>query len=1047
MWALGVTLYCLIFARCPFLADDEFELFHVIAKQELFIPKHRIRPLHGYSAPAKSLPRLNSSSRPRSMHHQRITFTKKVAVHDPPMPARKGIGVSEEQETEVIPDELRTLLEALLTKDPTKRITIKEVKQHPWVLQDFSNPAAWLEATDPERVSGGGRIEVNEEEMEKAVVPASWTTGVIRHVKTGFNKLRQKMGMGGNVSDSTAGKKEKVGLHPLASRVNEVKGSSFEVANWPRSGSSSSTLHDRSEVFHQFSLSVQTSSPYNLPRVAAPPPALGGVLTSPLNLSLENSISESTNSNTPPKDDRLFTISGYSNTSSPMKKFLNHSQSSLANSLSRSLSRSSYHSERTATSDSTFPNTFSTKDRRDRMLPSALLRRTRSTLTSGESNTKRRHISEEMGMFRHRGVRKAISSSLGQEIMGHPSPSSQSTIKQFPSSSQELSTKDQIPAMRLPTVSSGESARVQLVQQTANHKNGNGVYLRSTTTATLSRRCSSSSTSNSVTHAHDGVAAALGGLFGRGKRAVRSINHSRDTWASEPDAMMSTSGGSGDDERGHRRRLRISMLQRKGGNGVEACQEVSRVNVSCARSGNSTAATSPMGESEQGYFDTVYPAAPVSTGSRCTPSIRTISESTTTFNIMATTSASSNALSYHPSDARGADRRRYTRGYELYDTSCPPSPDDYTMWGQQVKACDRREALRKEQENEMAQELNESLNRVGNGIAIQRPLALSPHCWQPEKESIVQLPSYSQHHEQSEGHSPDCTPDTDGNLISSSSEKMRSQQVHRHTDTAASSLTESNSFPSIQSMIESSAASSVSADGGWPVAAESTNRVMTVTSANLDGFLNGNCSGAEDNMTPHKHYLSTRDRNIHPPPAQPIPQSIPLPIVSAYSTSMHSKSDEDDGDDEALCLNLRATTRCRGQNSIDQLNRSKTIAVGSQHQHHKRPVRNASIRIKPSGTQQEGISVKEGSKEQAQKRRSGVVYSPRWGSRSNTADSSTGTETTAGTELMPAKDRQHEKRGARYRENTEQKRYRETEWQRDAEGEKLSLPTFPPVAR
>ena len=469
------------------------------------------------------------------------------------------------------------------------------------------------------------------------------------------------------------------------------------------------------------------------------------------------------------------------------------------------------------------------------------------------------------------------------------------------------------------------------------------------------------------------------------------------------------------------------MLQRKGGNGVEACQEVSRVNVSCARSGNSTTAASPMGESKQGFFDMVHPVAPVSTGSRCTPSIRTTRESATASNVMATTNASSNDLSYHLNDARGADCRPYTKGYELYETSCPPSPDDCMMWGQQAKACDRREALRNEQENKIAQELNESLNRIGNGIAIQRPLTLSPHCWQSAKESNVQLPGYSQHHEQSGGHSPDCTLDTDSNLISSSSEKMCSQPGHRQTDTTASSLTESNSFPSIQSMIESSAASSVSADGGWPVAAESPNRVMTANTANLDGFLNGNCSGAEDNLSSQKHHLSTRGRNIHPPPAQPIPPSIPLPIISAYSTSMHSKSDEDDGDDEALCLNLRATNRCRRQNSIDQLHRSKTIAVGPQHQHHKRPVRNASIRVKPSGTQQDRISAKEGSKEQAQKRRSRVVYSPRRGSRSNTADSSTGTETTAGAELMPTKDRQHDKRGTRYRENTEQKRYRETE--------------------
>ncbi|KAI5780222.1 kinase-like domain-containing protein, partial [Peziza echinospora] len=161
VWALGVTLYCLVFARCPFLADGEFELFNVIAKQELYIPKRRLRPAQSYIA-ASSLSRPSSSSRPR---------------------------YSEDNETELIPDDLRDLLEKLLTKDPAKRISIREVKRHPWVLYGLDNPFQWIEETDPERMSGGGRIEVNQEEMEKAVVPASWGTSVIGRVRSGINKL------------------------------------------------------------------------------------------------------------------------------------------------------------------------------------------------------------------------------------------------------------------------------------------------------------------------------------------------------------------------------------------------------------------------------------------------------------------------------------------------------------------------------------------------------------------------------------------------------------------------------------------------------------------------------------------------------------------------------------------------------------------------------------------------------------------------------------------------------------------------------------------
>ena len=1042
MWALGVTLYCLIFARCPFLADGEFELFNVIAKQELFIPKCRIRPSQGYSASARSLSRPNSSNRPRPMHHQRIisgVSTHRIPVYGRPMSTYQGIGASEEQETEVIPDDLRNLLEALLTKDPTKRITIKEVKQHSWVLQDIVNPTTWLESTDPERVSGGGKIEVNEEEMEKAVVPASWTTGVIRHVKTGFNKLRQKMGIGGNVSDYATGK-EKVGLHPLASRANEVTRSSYKGANRPGSNSNS-TLQEQGEVLNRFSLSVQTSTPYNSLRLVAPPPASGSILTSLLNLSREKSIPQSTISIAPSKVDSSFVGRGRPNSPSPspMKKFLNHSQSSLASSLSRSLSRSSYYSERTATSESTSPSGHSKKDKRDKMLSPSLLRRTRSTLTTEESNLS----------HRHREVRRTTSSSLGQEITSSPSPSSQSTIRRFPSSSsQELSTKDQIPTMRLATVPSGESAsQVQFVHQTTGpKKNGDGSFFGSATTR--SRRSSTSSTSNSVTHTCEGVATALGGWFGRGKRIVRSISRSRDNWASESDAMVSASGGSGDDERDFRRGLRISMLRRKGSNGVEACPAVSRVNAS-VKSGNSTAATSPMGESIQGYFDMVCPVAPIATGSRFTSSTPLIREGATTITTASTvamsTSASSNDLSYYPSDVREADHRHLAEGYEFYDTSCPPSPDDYIMWDRQAKARGRRESLRMENEQKMAQELTESLKQVGQEVTIQCALAPSLHGWQLNQHPNTPLSSYNQH-QRPESHSTDCISDADDNLITSSSEEK--MPGHRHTDTTTSSLTESNSFPSIQSMMESSAASSVSAEGGWLLAPKCSATAVTVTNSVNLGFLNGNYSDTEDLdlLISHKHHTPTGSSSIHPPLAKPIPRSTPLPLVSAYSTSLQSKADEDDGDDEALCLNLGATNRCKSQNSIDRLNRSKTIAVGLQDQHYKHAISTGSIKFKASETDHGGTVTKEGGKERAQ-RRSGVVCNQRRRSRSSIASSSVGSQATAESEHTPGKDRQYDRRGARYRELKERERFRERERQKNTDDGKPTMPALLPVAR
>lgn len=90
VWALGVTLYCLVFGRCPFIASTEFELFDTIPIQPLLFPED-------------------------------IT----------------------------IEDSLKHLLNRLLTKNPEERITLEEVKLHPWVTADLNNPSVWIEQSDP----------------------------------------------------------------------------------------------------------------------------------------------------------------------------------------------------------------------------------------------------------------------------------------------------------------------------------------------------------------------------------------------------------------------------------------------------------------------------------------------------------------------------------------------------------------------------------------------------------------------------------------------------------------------------------------------------------------------------------------------------------------------------------------------------------------------------------------------------------------------------------------------------------------------------------
>ena len=45
LWALGVTLYCMIYGRLPFLADGEWGLFDKILHEEVFVPKQRLKPV------------------------------------------------------------------------------------------------------------------------------------------------------------------------------------------------------------------------------------------------------------------------------------------------------------------------------------------------------------------------------------------------------------------------------------------------------------------------------------------------------------------------------------------------------------------------------------------------------------------------------------------------------------------------------------------------------------------------------------------------------------------------------------------------------------------------------------------------------------------------------------------------------------------------------------------------------------------------------------------------------------------------------------------
>lgn len=105
IWALGVTLYCLLCGKVPFEAQNEFELFERIVSDEIKIPDE--------------------------------------VDHD-----------------------AKDLLSKMLVKDPSKRITIPDIKRHPFVLKGVKDPAHWISVTNP---SLFGILEVSETEVYEAV--------------------------------------------------------------------------------------------------------------------------------------------------------------------------------------------------------------------------------------------------------------------------------------------------------------------------------------------------------------------------------------------------------------------------------------------------------------------------------------------------------------------------------------------------------------------------------------------------------------------------------------------------------------------------------------------------------------------------------------------------------------------------------------------------------------------------------------------------------------------------------------------------------------
>lgn len=166
VWALGITMFCMLFGRTPFV-DSEYVVMRQIADEEVCIPRKRLRPV-----------KKDSVSPPPSRN--RAGFSTSPALYRDPL----------EFAYDDISDELYDLLRGMLRKDPRLRMSLEDVRHHPWMINRFENKMDWLAETDPSRQSKG-KIHVSKEDVNAAVVPLQF----LDRVRSGIKKVSERLGL------------------------------------------------------------------------------------------------------------------------------------------------------------------------------------------------------------------------------------------------------------------------------------------------------------------------------------------------------------------------------------------------------------------------------------------------------------------------------------------------------------------------------------------------------------------------------------------------------------------------------------------------------------------------------------------------------------------------------------------------------------------------------------------------------------------------------------------------------------------------------------
>lgn len=145
VWALGVTLYCLLFGHIPFRAADssEYVLYNIICNND-WEPDEKM----GCDA-------IPTGGR----HPDQKNSEGYVVVH---------------------------LLDRFLQKDVSKRIGLAEAKRYPWFLSDIPEPEEWLRQTSPSKTD---IVMVTDKETEKAMTTMRFSWGWHKRLTHGISSL------------------------------------------------------------------------------------------------------------------------------------------------------------------------------------------------------------------------------------------------------------------------------------------------------------------------------------------------------------------------------------------------------------------------------------------------------------------------------------------------------------------------------------------------------------------------------------------------------------------------------------------------------------------------------------------------------------------------------------------------------------------------------------------------------------------------------------------------------------------------------------------